>query len=145
MKRKPIKKSERLINWELGKIGLMISFAMLILISALFLIDLSSFGFDSARTLLFTSAVLFEFAIIISMRRSRLFGASKEWLKNKFLLLSVIGSSIVQLLLLQFAITQRYFDLVPLSNYEYALIFAGIAVMYIVSAAILRFAGKEKK
>jgi P-type Ca2+ transporter type 2C len=145
MKRKPSKKSEGLINAELAKIGIYISLAMMAILIALFNLTGSDEGFSAARTVLFTSAVMFEFAIIISIKRSSRLGEAREWLSNRFLVASVIGSLIVQFALLQFSITQKYFDLAPIGTYEYVLIIGGTILMYVVSGAILRFSGREKK
>jgi magnesium-transporting ATPase (P-type) len=118
---------------------------MSIILLALFLFAGFQDGFGAARTVLFTSAVLFEFAIIISIKRSDSLGEAREWLSNKFLIASVAGSTIVQFALLQFPITQKYFDLAPIGTYEYALILGGTVLMYIASGAILKFAGWEKE
>jgi len=145
MKRKPHKKGEGLINKELAKLGILISLAMSIILLGLFTLADSSGNFGAGRTVLFTSAVLFEFAIIISIRRSRKLGDSNGWLSNIFLISSVLVSAFVQLILLQFALTRRYFDLAPLGGYEDVLIIGGTILMYVVSGEILKFAGWERK
>jgi magnesium-transporting ATPase (P-type) len=109
----------------------------------MFILADSSGSSGVGRTVLFTAAVLFEFAIIISIRRSRKLGDFKGWLSNKFLIYSILASIIAQFALLQFAITRRYFDLAPIGGYEYALIFGGTVLMYVVSGAILKFSHKK--
>ena len=130
MKRKPRPKNEGIINKELGIIiganGLQMT---LILLFVFFLALKSGWGEERSRTILFTGFVLFEFVRLGMIKYSEGSTKIKDWLANKFLLYSLLGSLIAQLLILYIPPVADKFKIVPLVHLMDWVVLLGATVL----------------
>ncbi|MBW3022596.1 calcium-translocating P-type ATPase, PMCA-type [Candidatus Woesearchaeota archaeon] len=124
MKRPPRKKNEKIMNnqikWFIGVIGVK---KTAILLATFFII--LPFGADKARTALFTGFVLYEFVRIGAIRHIE----SLTWLSNKFLLIALFGSVVLQMIIV-YTPLNALFHIVALGLIEWAILIAGIVIGY---------------
>ena len=142
MKRKPKKRGEGIINKKLIALigGIGIEKAAVLIITFLLILP---FGLEKARTALFTGFILYEIVRIVVIRYEEKLCSFRDWLKNKFLVYSLIISILLQLVLLYTPLAS-YFKVVPLSLYEWGVLLsltfagfvAGITIAWIIDKMI---------
>jgi len=137
MKEPPRKKKEGIINkriaWLIGVIGIekvMVLFATFFFV--LFMSDM-----EQARTALFTGFILYEFVRIGTIRYQEKLG----WLDNKWLLAALIGSILLQLLIV-YTPLNKFFHIVPLGIYSWLVLFFGIIFSYALAILITKLVMK---
>lgn len=142
MKRKPRKRGEGIINKKLialiGSIG--IEKAVVLITSFLLLLPL---GLEKARSALFTGFILYELVRIAVIRYEEKLFSLKAWLKNRFLVYSLIVSILLQLALLYTPLAS-YFKVVPLGIWEWIILLsftglgfiAGITIAWVINRVI---------
>ena len=142
MKRKPRKRGEGIINKKLialiGSIG--IEKAVVLITSFLLLLPL---GLEKARSALFTGFILYELVRIAVIRYEEKLFSLKAWLKNRFLVYSLIASILLQLALLYTPLAS-YFKVVPLGIWEWIILLgftglgfiAGITIAWVINRVI---------
>ncbi len=127
MHEKPRKKNEPIINkqlgWMIGTIGIE---KIIILFVTYFLI--LPFGGDIARSVLFTGFILYEFVRIAGIRHQD----KMSWLANKWLLLALVGSVILQIVVTYTPIN-KYFSIVPFDFQGWIVILFGIIFGYFIA------------
>lgn len=125
MKEKPRKKGEPIINktlaWLIGIIG----FKKIVILGATFFIALPM-GLDVARTTLFSGFILYEFVRIGAIRSQEKLG----WLSNKWLLSALVGSVLLQLIIVYTPVLNAAFHTVPLGLNAWIILIVGILVGY---------------
>jgi len=132
MKHPPRQLDEPLINkhlaWLIGLIGIK---KMLILLGIFWLT--LPLGLDTARTVLLTGFVLFEFVRIGAIRYEEELG----WGDNKWLIGALILSVVMHLIIIYTPINS-FFSLVPLGLYEWEILIAGALIGYVLAILITR-------
>jgi len=143
MKRKPRKKEEGIINKRLafliGGIGIKKS----LVIIGTFLAALP-FGIDVARTVLFTGFIMYEFVRIAVIRYNEKMLSFKYWFANKFLVVSLIISLLLQLMIIYTPIGQ-YFKVVPLGIEQWGILIIGTIVGFVLGILIAKIVEKFVK
>lgn len=128
----PRKLDEPLINrhlaWMIGLVGVKL---MVLLLLAFWLA--LPLGLDTARTVLMTGFVLFEFVRIGAIRASEKLG----WLDNKWLIAALVTSFSMHLVIL-YTPLNTFFKLVPLGAYEWGILAGGIVIGYVLAIVIGR-------
>ncbi len=135
MKRKPRKKEEGIINKKLGFLIVAIGIKKAMVLFFTFLIALYLWGEEKARTILFTSFILYEFVRIAVIRYNEKLLSIKENLKNKYLIFSLFASIILQLMILYTSLS-GYFKVIPLEISEWILLFIGATIGFILGILI---------
>lgn len=132
MKHPPRQLDEPLINkhlaWLIGLIGIK---KMLILLGIFWLT--LPLGLDTARTVLLTGFVLFEFVRIGAIRYEEELG----WGDNKWLIGALILSVLMHLIIIYTPINS-FFSLVPLGLYEWEILIAGALIGYVLAILMTR-------
>jgi len=132
MLKPPRKKEEPIINKRLWcLIGTIGSNKMLILFATFFFI--LPLGVESARSALFTGFILYEFVRVATIRYQERLG----WLSNKWLLGALIGSVLLQLMII-YTPLNVFFHIIPLGVYEWTVLVTGVIVSYITAIAITK-------
>ncbi|RLJ07660.1 MAG: hypothetical protein DRP12_01810 [Candidatus Aenigmatarchaeota archaeon] len=130
MQEPPRKAGELIINrklaWLIGTIGG--AKTLILLFTFLFALPL---GFPEARTVLFTGFVLYEFVRIGSIR----YQEKLNWLSNRWLLLALAISIILQLLIIYTPLSSL-FHLVPIGLTGWTILLSGVVVAYLSAIAI---------
>ena len=134
MKRKPRKKVEGIINKKLAMLigGIGVKKSLVILGTFLAVLPL---GEAKARTVLFTAFILYEFVRIAVIRYNEKLSSLKDWLANKYLVVSLLASLALQVALIYTPLGQ-YFKVVPLGWYEWGVLIAGTTLGFILGIAI---------
>ena len=143
MKRKPRKKEEGIINKRLamliGGMGIKISAVIIgTFLATLWL------GIERARTTLFTGFIMYEFVRIGVIRYNEKLSSLKSWLANKFLLVSLVLSLVLQLILLYTPLAS-YFKVVPLGLFEWEVLITGTVGGFILGILIAKIIDKITK
>ena len=130
MSEPPRRKGEPIINKRLtlliGGIGIK---KTVVLFTTFFLI--LPMGEDVARTALFTGFILYEFVRIASIR----YLDELTWLSNKWLLAALLGSIVLQLVIIYTPLNQL-FHIVPLGIHEWMVLLGGVAIGFILAIVI---------
>lgn len=128
----PRRPNEPLINrhlaWLIGLIGV----KKMIILLILFWLALP-LGLDSARTVLLTGFVVFEFVRIGVIR----YGEQLGWLDNKWLIGALLLSLSLHLMIV-YTPLNAFFSLVPLGSYEWVLLLVGAVLGYFLAILITR-------
>ena len=128
----PRRPNEPLINrhlaWLIGLIGV----KKMIILLILFWLALP-LGLDSARTVLLTGFVVFEFVRIGVIR----YGEQLGWLDNKWLIGALLLSLSLHLMIV-YTPLNTFFSLVPLGSYEWLLLVVGAFLGYLLAILITR-------
>jgi len=135
----PRRKGEPIINKRLAWLIVTIGAKKTIILFATFFLILP-LGEDLARTTLFTGFILYEFVRIASIR----YLDELTWLSNKWLLAALIGSVIMQLVIIYTPLNQ-YFHIVPLGLHEWIILIAGVAVGFILAIVLTKLILKYVK
>jgi len=133
MNKPPRKNKESIINkrlaWLIGTIGIK---KMIILFATFFLVLFIS-GIEQARTALFTGFILYEFVRIGSIR----YQEKLSWLANKWLLAALIGSVLLQLLIVYTPLS-NFFHIAPLGLFPWFVLIAGAVIAYVFAILITK-------
>ena len=122
MDRKPRQKNKGIIDKKLGVLIVVNAVLMsVILLGIFFLVMEIGVPQDRARTILFTGFVLFEFVRLGVIKYNDKLKTFKEWVANKYLVYSLIGSLILQLLVI-YTPASQYFRVVPLHPVDWAIL-----------------------
>ncbi len=132
MRRPPRKKGEPIINKQLGWLIGTIGIKKTIVLFATFFFVLP-LGIEAARSTLFTGFILYEFVRIASIR----YQEKLSWFSNKWLLIALIGSVLLQLTIIYTPLSE-FFHIVPLGLYEWIILLVGIIVGYITAIIITK-------
>ena len=135
----PRSKGESIINKRLAWLISVIGLKKTVVLFATFFL-LLPMGEDIARTALFTGFILYEFVRIASIR----YLDELTWLSNKWLLTALIGSVILQLVIIYTPLNQ-YFHIVPLGLYEWIILLGGVAIGFILAIALTKIILKYVK
>ena len=133
MQRKPREKAEGIMNrksiyWIMG-IGIELGFVLL----AIFFIGLKN-GLATARTMVFTGFVLYEFVKISVIRYQQ----QLSWFSNKWLVLATTGCIALQLAIL-YTPLNRLFHVVPLGLFEWLILLLGAGISWILAMLITKY------
>jgi Ca2+-transporting ATPase len=132
MKKTPRKRNEPVINkqlgWLIGLIGLVKT--MLLLLTYLIVHEYYP---ELARSVLFTAFVLYEFVRIATIR----YQEKLTWLSNKWLLLSLFGSLVLQIVIIYSPINS-FFYAEPLRLMEWGVLVAGCIVGFALALPITK-------
>jgi len=133
MQRKPRKKAEGIMNrksiyWIMG-IGIELALVLL----AIFFIGLKN-GLATARTMVFTGFVLYEFVKISVIRYQQ----QLSWFSNKWLVLATTGCIVLQLAIL-YTPLNRLFHVVPLGLFEWLILLLGAGISWILAVLITKY------
>ncbi|MQY59207.1 MAG: HAD-IC family P-type ATPase [Clostridia bacterium] len=133
MQRKPRKKAEGIMNrksiyWIMG-IGIELALVLL----AIFFIGLKN-GLATARTMVFTGFVLYEFVKISVIRYQQ----QLSWFSNKWLVLATTGCIALQLAIL-YTPLNRLFHVVPLGLFEWLILLLGAGISWILAMLITKY------
>ncbi|MEE9579903.1 MAG: HAD-IC family P-type ATPase, partial [Nitrosomonadaceae bacterium] len=133
MQRKPRKKAEGIMNrksiyWIVG-IGIELGLVLL----AIFFIGLKN-GLATARTMVFTGFVLYEFVKISAIRYQQ----QLSWFSNKWLVLATTGCIALQLAIL-YTPLNRLFHVVPLGLFEWLILLLGAGISWILAMLITKY------
>ena len=139
MLKKPRRKNEPIINkrlwWMIGTIG---SKKTLVLFGTFFIV--LPFGVGVARTTLFTGFILYEFVRIGTIR----YQEKLSWLANKWLLLALFGSVLLQLVII-YTPLNKFFHIVPLGLYPWLILIGGVTIGYFTAIGITKLILKYVK
>ena len=133
MQRKRRRKAEGIMNrksiyWIMG-IGIELGFVLL----AIFFIGLKN-GLATARTMVFTGFVLYEFVKISVIRYQQ----QLSWFSNKWLVLATTGCIALQLAIL-YTPLNRLFHVVPLGLFEWLILLLGAGISWILAMLITKY------
>ncbi|MBL6448071.1 calcium-translocating P-type ATPase, PMCA-type [Fulvivirga sp. 29W222] len=132
MKLNPRKRNEPIINkqlgWLIGAIGIK---KTAILLLTFFIV--MQYDVEKARTALFTGFILYEFVRIGSIR----YMEKLTWFSNKWLLFSLFGSLLLQLLIIYTPLNQ-FFYVEPLMWQEWGILLGGCIVGFVFALPITR-------
>ena len=133
MQRKPREKAEGIMNRKsiYWIIGIGIELALILL--AIFFIGLKS-GLATARTMIFTGFVLYEFVKISVIRYQQ----QLSWFSNKWLVLATTGCIALQLAIL-YTPLNRLFHVVPLGLFEWLILLLGAGISWILAVLITKY------
>jgi len=133
MQRKPREKAEGIMNRKsiYWIIGIGIELALILL--AIFFIGLKS-GLATARTMVFTGFVLYEFVKISVIRYQQ----QLSWFSNKWLVLATTGCIALQLAIL-YTPLNRLFHVVPLGLFEWLILLLGAGISWILAVLITKY------
>ncbi|MCD1295284.1 ATPase [Methanocella sp. CWC-04] len=145
----PRKKNEPVISKLMIERLLVIGIVLAIGTLGVFLWQLNTgASIDKARTMAFTTLVLFQLFNVFNMRSETTSAFLMNPLNNKFLFFSVIASIIAQISVLYWEPLQFIFNTVPPDMNDWAMIIpVTLTVIFVVEIdkAIRNFLGKEKK
>jgi len=137
MEKGPRKKNEAVINrqlgWLIGLIGL-VKTAMLLLSYLL----VKQYDAELARSVLFTAFVLYEFVRIATIR----YQEKLSWLSNKWLLLSLFGSLLLQLIII-YSPLNSFFYVAPLGIREWGILIIGCIIGFGLALPITKIVLKR--
>lgn len=140
MKKPPRKRNEPIINkslaWMIGAIGI----KKIIMLFATFMLINYLFGYQEARTALFTGFILYEFIRIGTIRAQE----KLNWMSNKWLLTALATSLALQLFII-YTPLNVLFHITPLSIYSWTILLAGTAIGYILAIILTKIILKYVK
>ena len=132
MQRKPRKKAEGIMNrksiYWIAAIGVELAVVLL----AIFFIGLKN-GLATARTMVFTGFVLYEFVKLSVIRYQQ----QLSWFSNKWLVLATSGCLALQLAIL-YTPLNRLFHVVPLGLFEWFILLLGAGLTWIFAVLITK-------
>jgi len=132
MGRKPRKKTEGIMNKKLIYWVVAIGAELTIVLLIIFFIGLRG-GLARARTMVFTGFVLYELVKLSVIRYQQ----KLSWLSNKWLILAISGSIVLQLVLL-YTPLNNLFHVVPLHLFDWFVLFVGAGLSWIIAALITK-------
>jgi Ca2+-transporting ATPase len=136
MRERPRKKDEALIDKPLGWQIILIGIKKSLIIFGIFLI-LRPYGFEIARSGLFTAFIVYEFVRIGTIR----YQEKLSWLSNKWLLAAVAGSVLLQTIVL-YTPLNKVFNVVALGSRELIIIVLGALLGYVISIFLVKLLNK---
>lgn len=104
---------------------------------------LKRYSFEEIRTLVFTSIVVFEVLLVFSIRSER-YGYFTNFFKNKLLLLSIVVSFGLQLLAVYNPFMQGILQTIPLTMYDWMMIFGSCTFGIILIEIWKKFTYRRK-
>ncbi len=141
MQDKPRKKSESIINkrlyWTIGSIGVL---KTIILFVTFFLALYFTKDHAIARTTIFTGFIFYEFVRIAVIRHQE----KLNWLSNKFLLIALAVSVILQIILIYTPIN-TIFGVAPMHQTSWIILLSGVLAGYILAILISKLIVKKVK
>lgn len=133
MQRMPRKKAEGIMNrksiYWIAAIGVELAVVLL----AIFFIGLKN-GLATARTMVFTGFVLYEFVKLSVIRYQQ----QLSWFSNKWLVLATSGCLVLQLAIL-YTPLNRLFHVVPLGLFEWFILLLGAGLSWIFAVLITKY------
>jgi len=133
MQRMPRKKAEGIMNrksiYWIAAIGVELAVVLL----AIFFIGLKN-GLATARTMVFTGFVLYEFVKLSVIRYQQ----QLSWFSNKWLVSATSGCLVLQLAIL-YTPLNRLFHVVPLGVFEWFILLLGAGLSWIFAVLITKY------
>ena len=138
MKKKPINKNEEIINGKLIRNIILIGSLITVIVLGLF----NHYNVNStlihARTMAFTTIIMFEFVIVQSVRRS----TSGNLFTNMKLVFALFISLGLTLIIMYIPFLQNIFELYPLGMYDWGIIIGLSIILYILDYLIIKIVNK---
>jgi Ca2+-transporting ATPase len=138
MQQAPRPQNEPLLSRALSGQILLIGLLMTALLLGTFYLILPQ-GLEMARSALFTGFVIYEFVRIANLRQQE----ALDWLDNRWLLLALGGSLLLQLLIV-YSPLGMYFGVVPLSLEVWGLLLGGALLGFVLTFLLNRIFGLSK-
>ncbi len=132
MQRKPRKKAEGIMNRKSIYWIMAIGAELTVVLLAIFFIGLKN-GLATARTMVFTGFVLYEFVKLSVIRYQQ----QLSWFSNKWLVLATSGCIALQLAIL-YTPLNRLFHVVPLGLFEWFILLLGAGLTWIFAVLITK-------
>ncbi len=133
MQRKPRKKAEGIMNRKSIYWIMAIGAELTVVLLAIFFIGLKN-GLATARTMVFTGFVLYEFVKLSVIRYQQ----QLSWFSNKWLVLAITGCIVLQLAIL-YTPLNRLFHVVPLGLFEWLILLLGAGISWILAVLITKY------
>ncbi|MBA7665494.1 Calcium-transporting ATPase 1 [subsurface metagenome] len=133
MQRKPRKKAEGIMNRKSIYWIMAIGAELTVVLLAIFFIGLKN-GLATARTMVFTGFVLYEFVKLSVIRYQQ----QLSWFSNKWLVLATSGCIALQLVIL-YTPLNRLFHVVPLGLFEWFVLLLGGGLTWIFAVLITKY------
>ncbi len=132
MSRQPRNSREGIINKELGILIISNGLLMSVILLAIFFLTLNlNWGQEKTRTIIFTGFILFEFVRLGVIKYNEHLHSLKDWVANKFLVLSLLLSLGLQLLIIYTPLA-HYFKIVALGWLEWATLIGFTVIGFIL-------------
>lgn len=146
MKRNPRPKNEGIISKKLGTLMVVNGIQMaVILLSVFFLALKMGLPEERARTILFTGFILFEFVRLGIIKHNEKLNSLKDWLTNRFLLYSLVGSVFLQLLIIYVPSLAIRFKITPLHPLDWVILLISTAIGFALGVGITKLLYKETR
>jgi len=133
MQRKPRKKAEGIMNRKSIYWIMAIGAELTVVLLAIFFIGLKN-GLATARTMVFTGFVLYEFVKLSVIRYQQ----QLSWFSNKWLVLAISGCIALQLVIL-YTPLNRLFHVGPLGLFEWFVLLLGGGLTWIFAVLITKY------
>jgi len=133
MQRKPRKKAEGIMNRKSIYWIMAIGAELAVVLLAIFFIGLKN-GLATARTMVFTGFVLYEFVKLSVIRYQQ----QLSWFSNKWLVLAITSCIVLQLAIL-YTPLNRLFHVVPLGLFEWLILLLGAGISWILAVLITKY------
>lgn len=130
MLKKP-ENNKGIINKRQGVLILTSGILMTLFLLTILFISLELGSTEKARTMLFTSFVLFEFVRIGVIKYNDKLGSIRKWFANKFLNYSLVISLLLHLVII-YTPFNKYFKVVSLNGYDWLFLGASTVIAFIV-------------
>ncbi|MFH1209289.1 MAG: calcium-translocating P-type ATPase, PMCA-type [archaeon] len=134
MKEKPRNKKDPIINKKLSSLIFGIGIQNSILIIILFFISLYLWDIKVAGTLVFLAFILYEFLVIIAIRRKE----NLEFFSNKWLIIALSLSFILQLIII-YSPLRELFKLSSLNIVHWLILTIGLCISWISTMIIIKY------
>jgi len=133
MNRPPRNPKEGAISRDTWMFSIIVGLTMMVGTVGIFWMNLDG-GLDHARTLAFTTLVMFQMFNIFNSRAERsILKDTHAFFNNKMLLLAILGSISLQVLIVHWPVLQTYFETVGLSAIDWmTAVLIGASVILVV-------------
>src|SRR6056297_3562900 len=143
MSRQPRNSREGIINKELGILIISNGLLMSVILLAIFFLTLNlNWGQEKTRTIIFTGFILFEFVRLGVIKYNEHLHSLKDWVANKFLVLSLLGSLALQFLILYTPFIAKKFQITSLNSWDWVLLLSFTALGYILGVGLSKLVHK---
>ena len=145
MERKPRQKNEGILNKKLGILIVASATQMAVILLIVFFVAMNmGIPEERSRTILFTGFVLFEFVRIGVIKYHDKLKSLKEWLANKYLLYSLIGSLALQLIII-YTPASNFFRIVPMHFIDWVLLLTFTVIGFFTGIGVTKLVDKWTK
>ena len=134
MERPPRKKGEGVINKKIAFSITSIGITLTLFILLIYFASLKLYGFEIARTMAFTSFVLFELVIVAAIRKREKLG----FFSNKYLWIALLISIALQFLIIYTPLA-KLFGAVQLGVKQISILIISLFFVYLISITLAKF------